>query len=57
MISSTSVLLSNLDMGVEDLRLVVTQDHIQTGQGIDLQVGRAGLVVEREDDSCWERGD
>lgn len=39
---------------VEDLRLVGAQNDIQTRQRVDLQVGRAGFIVEGEYDSCLE---
>ena len=39
-------------MGVEGGGWVVTEHHVETGQSVDLQVGAARLIVQREDDAC-----
>lgn len=38
-------------VGVEGMGGVRDHDDVQAGQRVDLQVGAAGLVVQREDDA------
>lgn len=39
------------NMGVEGVSGVSDHDDVEAGQGVDLQVGAARLVVQREDDA------
>lgn len=38
-------------MGVEGVSGMRDHDDVETGQGVDFEVGAARLIIEREDDT------